>query len=52
MRKQRLPRPFLVASNDPNPSDSSEFTDDDLRNAFEQIPFDLDSLTDEDSEDA
>jgi hypothetical protein len=47
MRRQSTPRPFLVTDSDPKPIDLSEFTDEDLRNAFEQVPFDLDALEDE-----
>ena len=49
MIKPPAPRPFLVINNHPSPTGSSEFTDDDLRSAFEHIP-DLDSLDDDQEE--
>jgi len=52
MRKQSAPRLFLVTTPAPNPADPPELTDEDLRKAFEQVPFDLDALEDEETEDA
>jgi hypothetical protein len=52
MLKPSTLRPFLVTNDDPNPTDASEFTDEDLRKAFQQAASDLDALEDEEPSDA
>lgn len=41
------PRLFSDVNPSTEPTDSHEFTEEYLQNAFEQVPFDLDSLLEE-----